>query len=477
MTETYNSDKHPKALWYIIAIYMWEYFSFYGMRALLILYLTQELLFSDSFSYSIYGSFVALVYLTPIFGGILADKLLGFKRTVIIGAILMSCGHIIIGIDGDQLLFLGMAFIICGYGYFKSNVPCLVGQLYDKHDTKRDSAFTLIYLGGNIGGLIAPIACGIVANLYGWDYGFGLAGVGMITGVIIFLFGSKHVPCPNEGKVSFRAKTLDTFVISFVIIFVCYLALKYQYEGYLILIVTILSVLWFIKVCVSANAQVRKKLLLITPFALFGILFWVFDEQVFTSVELFVERNVNTNILGFHIPASSISSVNSFAIIVGGLFVAWLWKVYKGLDGDFGRMIKFMFGFILQLLCFVLLIVAAKEASIVGKAGIIWVIFGIFALGLSELFIDPIALSEITAIDSQRNTSFLAALYMLFTGSIAGFIGARVANMAAFKNVTAHTDLITQAALFEGLFMRIALVIIGMIILWLIISLIVKRLK
>lgn len=476
MSETF-SNKHPKALWYIMAIYMWEYFSFYGMRALLILYLTQELLLSDSSSYAIYGSFVALVYLTPIFGGILADKLLGFKQTIIIGALLMSCGHLIIGIDGSKLLYLGMAFIICGYGYFKSNVPCLVGELYAKDDSKRDSAFTLLYLGGNIGALLAPIACGMVANIYGWDYGFGLAGIGMIVGLLIFLSGSRHISCPSNKTTSFRVKTLDTFVVSFTVILICYFALKYQYEGYLLFVVTIVSMLWFIKICIASNKEVRKKLLLLIPFAIFGILFWVFDEQIFTSVEIFIERNIHSHVLGYKFPASMIVSVNNAAVIVGGLFFAWVWKVYKRLDGDFGRMMKFLFGFVLQLLCFVMLILAAKEASIYGKTSIVWVIFAIFMLGLSELFIDPIALSEITSIDSNHNTSFLAAIYMLFTGSIAGFIGARVANMASFKNVSEHADLVTQANLFQGLFTYIALVIVGMIVLWFIIALFVKKLK
>ncbi|MGQ4002253.1 oligopeptide:H+ symporter [Francisellaceae bacterium CB299] len=476
MSETF-SNKHPKALWYIMAIYMWEYFSFYGMRALLILYLTQELLLSDSSSYAIYGSFVALVYLTPIFGGILADKLLGFKQTIIIGALLMSCGHLIIGIDGSKLLYLGMAFIICGYGYFKSNVPCLVGELYAKDDSKRDSAFTLLYLGGNIGALLAPIACGMVANIYGWDYGFGLAGIGMIVGLLIFLSGSRHISCPSNKTTSFRVKTLDTFVVSFTVILICYFALKYQYEGYLLFVVTIASMLWFIKICIASNKEVRKKLLLLIPFAIFGILFWVFDEQIFTSVEIFIERNIHSHVLGYKFPASMIVSVNNAAVIVGGLFFAWVWKVYKRLDGDFGRMMKFLFGFVLQLLCFVMLILAAKEASIYGKTSIVWVIFAIFMLGLSELFIDPIALSEITSIDSNHNTSFLAAIYMLFTGSIAGFIGARVANMASFKNVSEHADLVTQANLFQGLFTYIALVIVGMIVLWFIIALFVKKLK
>jgi POT family proton-dependent oligopeptide transporter len=266
-------------------------------------------------------------------------------------------------------------------------------------------------------------------------------------------------------------------VVSFTVILICYFALKYQYEGYLLFVVTIASMLWFIKICIASNKEVRKKLLLLIPFAIFGILFWVFDEQIFTSVEIFIERNIHSHVLGYKFPASMIVSVNNAAVIVGGLFFAWVWKVYKRLDGDFGRMMKFLFGFVLQLLCFVMLILAAKEASIYGKTSIVWVIFAIFMLGLSELFIDPIALSEITSIDSNHNTSFLAAIYMLFTGSIAGFIGARVANMASFKNVSEHADLVTQANLFQGLFTYIALVIVGMIVLWFIIALFVKKLK
>lgn len=149
MSETF-SNKHPKGLWYIIAIYMWEYFSFYGMRALLILYLIQHLKLGDTLSYAISGAYITLVYLSPIIGGSVADKVLGYKRAVICGALLMSIGHIILGLGGDDSLYVGMAFIVSGYGFFKSNISCLMGQLYSPNDIKKDSAFTLMYLGGNL---------------------------------------------------------------------------------------------------------------------------------------------------------------------------------------------------------------------------------------------------------------------------------------------------------------------------------------
>jgi POT family proton-dependent oligopeptide transporter len=286
MTNTIQS-KHPKALWLIIAIYMWEYFSFYGMRALLILYLTEELLLNDTMSYAIYGSYVTLLYMTHIIGGMIADKYIGFKRAVILGAILMACGHLIIGIDGSNLLYLGMAFIICGYGHFKSNIPCLLGEMYEPHDPNRDSAFTLLYLGGNIGGVIAPIACGVVAHLYGWDYGFGLACIGMIIGLVIFLAGSKHIPEAQKHNVSNKT-LLSVLGVSSVIILVCYAALEYQLEGYMLIVATIFCIIYYIKILSSSDAVVKKSLLMLIPFTLFGIVFCVFDEQIYTSVELFI---------------------------------------------------------------------------------------------------------------------------------------------------------------------------------------------
>ncbi len=474
MTNTIQS-KHPKALWLIISIYMWEYFSFYGMRALLILYLTQELLLNDTMSYAIYGSYVTLVYMTPIIGGMIADKYIGFKRAVILGAILMACGHLIIGIDGNNLLYLGMAFIICGYGHFKSNIPCLLGEMYEPHDPNRDSAFTLLYLGGNIGGVIAPIACGVVAHLYGWDYGFGLAGIGMIIGLVIFLAGSKHIPEAQKHNVSNKT-LLSVLGVSSLIILVCYTALEYQLEGYMLIVATIFCIMYYIKILSSSDAVVKKSLLLLIPFTLFGIIFWVFDEQMYTSVELFISRNVDTTLRGFDIPASVFTSLNPASVIIGGLALAWIWKVFKGLESDFGRMIKFMLGFVFQLLSFLLLILAAKQAiSSGGMASAIWVIASLSILGFSELFIDPIALSEITSIKAKNHIGFLAAAYMFFTGSIAGFIGAKVANVAAFKDIGSHGDLITQAQLYHGLFLKITIALAVTVILWFIVSIFIKK--
>ncbi|QLE78554.1 MFS transporter [Francisella sp. Scap27] len=477
MSETF-SNKHPKGLWYIIAIYMWEYFSFYGMRALLILYLIQHLKLGDTLSYAISGAYITLVYLSPIIGGSVADKVLGYKRAVICGALLMSIGHIILGLGGDDSLYVGMAFIVSGYGFFKSNISCLMGQLYSPNDIKKDSAFTLMYLGGNLGGIFAPALCGFVAYYYGWHYGFGLAGIGMIFGLLVFLSGSKHIPNILPEKSPSRSLgQIITALSILTIVITSYLALEYRFDGYLLAVVAVATVVYFVKILIETDKVSRKSIFFLLPFFVFGIVFWVFDEQLYTSVEIFIHRNVDTYFLGFDIPASVFTSVNSASILFGGLVVAWAWKKLKSLEGDFGRMIKFGCGFLFQLICFVLFFIAAKQASINGTSSAILVIAALIFLGVSELFIDPIALSEITSIKDKKHIGFLAAAYMLFTGSVAGFIGAKVADMAAFNTISESMNLIEQAKLFSGLFGNITIILLATSLLWFFVAIVLKKLK
>lgn len=167
---------------------------FYGMRALLILYLTHQLGFDDNHAISLFSAYASLVYVTPILGGWLADRLLGNRTAVIAGALLMTLGHVVLGIDTNSTfsLYLALAIIICGYGLFKSNISCLLGELYDENDHRRDGGFSLLYAAGNIGSIAAPIACGLAAQWYGWHVGFALAGGGMFIGLLIFLSGHRH---------------------------------------------------------------------------------------------------------------------------------------------------------------------------------------------------------------------------------------------------------------------------------------------
>lgn len=193
-----KTPSQPRAIYYIVAIQIWEYFSFYGMRALLILYLTHQLGFDDSHAISLFSAYASLVYVTPILGGWLADRLLGNRTAVIAGALLMTLGHVVLGVESTSAwsLYVALAIIICGYGLFKSNISCLLGELYAHDDPRRDGGFSLLYAAGNVGSIAAPIACGLAAQWYGWHIGFALAGIGMFIGLMIFLSGSRHFGIP-----------------------------------------------------------------------------------------------------------------------------------------------------------------------------------------------------------------------------------------------------------------------------------------
>lgn len=189
-----TTSSQPRAIYYVVALQIWEYFSFYGMRALLILYLTNQLKYDDNHAYALFSAYCSLVYVTPILGGYLADKLLGNRMAVMLGALLMAIGHLVLGASetAPVFLYLSLAIIVCGYGLFKSNVSCLLGELYEPADPRRDGGFSLMYAAGNIGSIIAPIACGYVQEEYSWAMGFALAAIGMVAGLVIFLCGNRH---------------------------------------------------------------------------------------------------------------------------------------------------------------------------------------------------------------------------------------------------------------------------------------------
>jgi POT family proton-dependent oligopeptide transporter len=194
--------RHPAGLATLFMVEMWERFSYYGMRALLTLYLTKQLLFTDDLAFGVYGAYTSLVYLTPIFGGMLADRLIGFRKAVTWGALLMAAGHFMMAFESQ--LYFALGLLIVGNGFFKPNMSSLVGRLYDEGDPRRDGGYTIFYMGVNVGAFLAPLICGFVGETYGWHYGFGIAGVGMLAGLLNFtvrqrvLEGRAEPPDPEK---------------------------------------------------------------------------------------------------------------------------------------------------------------------------------------------------------------------------------------------------------------------------------------
>ena len=207
---------HPKGLFYLFFAEMWERFSFYGMRALLVLYLStqlfKDLMNGEEVAFSIYAAYGALVYFTPAIGGMLADRIIGKKNSVMLGGILMCIGHFTMAFESESIFFLSLGLLIIGNGFFKPNISTLVGNLYQEGDKRRDAGFTIFYMGINLGAFLSPLVCGWLGHAYGWHYGFAAAGIGMLAGIIVFwrgdrknVFGDQgHQPAPYKEKEVFR---------------------------------------------------------------------------------------------------------------------------------------------------------------------------------------------------------------------------------------------------------------------------------
>ena len=319
MTGTYQSSDdlfgHPKGLYVLFLTEMWERFSYYGMRALLILYLTKHFLFGDKEASLLYGSYAALVYAMPVIGGLIADRYLGFRKATLLGAWLLVFGHFGMSFEGpnasyvgnelvrdsfyEQIFYLSLAFIVVGVGLLKPSISNLVGQLYRENDARRDSGFTIFYMGINIGAFSATLLCAYLGETFGWRYGFGLAGIGMLVGLFTFIRGGKYLA--DVGGLPARADNVETGLsfssrqfwpiylgLAFSI-FVVWQLIQYSKDLGLLLIILGLGILvwfcWFsLKRCTKIERDRMLALLILMSFSVF---FWALFEQAGSSITLF----------------------------------------------------------------------------------------------------------------------------------------------------------------------------------------------
>ncbi len=449
------NNKHPRGLTTIFFTEMWERFSYYGMRALLTLYLTLQL-FRDiqdplkkTKAFGIYAAYCALVYATPFIGGLLADRFLGFKKAVLFGAVMMAIGHFVMAVENEFMLYIALAFLIIGNGFFKPNMSSMVGGLYHENDPRRDSGYTIFYMGINIGALLAPIVCGAIGEQYGWHYGFGLAGIGMLSGLLIFeknkfKLGSNGDP-PNFNLLKRRLLWIRfewiiylTAIIS--VGFVALLVHYYETISYILfpLIVFFISVI-IIKALKSEQIA-RERLWVVLILLIFSTLFWAFFEQAGSSLTLFANENVDRNMLGMQLPASLFQSVNPFFIIVlAPLFsMLWLFLANRSLEPSIPK--KFAYALLQVGIGFLVLVLGAEFTSIktvvtdtgsqplLFKAAVVPVFFLIVAYFFhttGELCLSPIGLSMVTKLSPKNITGMVMGAWFLSSALAhhsAGFI-------------------------------------------------------
>jgi len=399
------TKRHPKGLVILFFTEMWERFSFYGMRAILVLYLTKETMgnnpglgWSNVDALALYGWYTMLVYVASIPGGILADKYLGQKKTVFLGGMLIAAGQLTLVLNDMTAFYSGLALIISGVGCLKPNISSMVGGLYKQGDSRRDSGFTIFYIGINIGAASAPLLVGYIGEVYGWHYGFGLAGIGMLLGQIVYIWGQKFLKeVGNLLPVQKETGTTTPKKLT-----------KIEKDRVIVLLISFLIV----------------------------IVFWGAYEQAGGLMNIYTNDKIDRVIFGWEIPASLFQSVPAFFVIIFGTIVAGFWtrRLKKGKETS--SLFKMAIGTMIMGTGFLMMTGAAVQSGDGTKAMLIWLILSYLLQVIGELSISPVALSFITKLAPVKYASIMMGIYFAATGlgnKLAGMVGELASSLGEFE--------------------------------------------
>ncbi|ACT58715.1 peptide MFS transporter [Hirschia baltica] len=555
MTETTIEDSqdktilgHPRGLFVLFFAEMWERFSYYGMRGLLILYLTQHFLFSDHKSSLIYGAYVSLVYVMGIVGGILADRYLGKRKAIIFGAVLLTIGHFGMAFEGSgskqimtysgaeyelkldgrggdaipyvlsetgrsdisydeggsmmviadsaqvglpetiaredyttsvvqedlyvNILYLSLAIIIAGVAFLKPNISAIVGDLYGIGDVRRDSGFTIFYMGINLGSFIASFACGILGIVYGWKYGFGLAGIGMLLGLVTFigfkgwLNGKGEAPSETKLKQSVLGPINVEMLCYASAVIIAILAIWLIKNAEIVApLMGIVGIVTFIALLAYAFFKLeggeRSGMFAVMYFALAQIPFWSLFEQAASSLNLFTDRLVDRTILGWNVPAPVFQALNAGFIFLFAPLIAWMWIFLAKRKLEPSAPVKFAIGVFLVAVGFLVLVAGMKLTGPGAMTGVLFIFLVYWVHTMGELFISPVGLSATTKMAPLTAAALAMSVWFLYTGlsnSLAGVI----ATMAGAETIGGQmVDAVTAKATYEAVYTKLAYVGMG----------------
>lgn len=445
---------HPRGLATLFFTEMWERFSYYGMRALLVLFMTAETTkmvnpgmgLDVATATAIYGLYTALVYLLSLPGGWIADNIWGQRKAVFIGGCIIAAGHFSMAIVGDFTFFLGLILIVIGTGLLKPNVSTMVGELYPEGGARRDAGFSLFYMGINVGAILGPTICGFLGEGYNWHWGFSAAGVGMVLGLIQYRFGSGylgdagilHFSDEEKPKVSRMARNM--YISFFVAVGVLIAFGGLVSAGYINLTLTEiaeglgygiigLAILYFVYLFIAGGHTKMEKRRLGVIFWLFilAAVFWSGFEQAGSSMNLFAKDLTDRTLFGYTMPASWLQNINPFFIIVFSPIFGWLWTWLAQRNANPSIPVKFALGLLGLAAGFFVLSWGAANASVTDKVSPAWLVVTYFLHTCGELSLSPVGLSSITKLAPKNRVGQMmgiwfvgAALGNLFAGLVAG---------------------------------------------------------
>jgi len=418
---------HPNGLTTLFFAEMWERFSYYGMRALLILYLVNAIHIPREHALEIYATYTGLVYFTPILGGYLADRWLGYRQAIVIGGILMALGHFAMAFE--SLLYMAMGLLVVGNGFFKPNISTMLGSLYADNDPRRDSGFTIFYMGINLGAFLSPLVCGTLADQYGWHYGFAAAGVGMVIGLSTFLIGTGRMHA-NIASIQWT-KVIAVVLVAIIILVVIVYSWHYVQPWWQgiptpgkVLCFLLLALLFFdfrpLIARLSGNQaapseklsiEEKQRTLAIFIIAFFVVFFWMGFEQAGGTMNLFADKQTDRHLLGWEFHASYFQSLNPLFILLLAPLFALLWSRWDSSRYRISVVVKQGLGMILLGLGFVVMAVADQHAKTVGLVSPLWLVAVYLLHTVGELMLSPIGLSMVTKLAPVRIAALMMGLW------------------------------------------------------------------
>mgnify|MGYP001267632681 FL=1 len=472
---------HPRGLFVLFYAEMWERFSYYGMRALLILYLTKFWLFSDSSSNLIYGAYTSLVYITPVLGGYLADRWLGQRKAVLFGGIVLALGHLFMAYEGMQgvvdpavkqadpainVFWLALSLIIVGSGFLKANISVIVGQLYAMRDTRRDAAYTIFYMGVNTGAALGTILVGYLGETIGWSWGFGLAGIGMVLGLLIFIAGKPALRGKGEPpKALAKNNELVLYGVGAASVAVIWFLIQYQAVIQNLLIVSGLAMLGYtLYEAFKLPKEPRERIFAILFLIALNPIFWGLFEQAGGSLSLYTDKFVDRG----GVPTSLFQSINPIYIVLFGPVFAglWQWLGRRGLEPSAPA--KFGLALIQVGLGFLVFVWGAGtgDPAVMTSVMFVFLIYLLHTTG--ELCLSPVGLSAMTRLAPLHLGSFIMGAWFYMT-AVGNFVAGKIGEATGGESGA------MDKAVTLGIYSKIGWITIGVAVVVLALSPVVKR--
>lgn len=425
---------HEKGLFVLFFTEMWERFSYYGMRAILIFYLTKHFLFDRDTAYGIYGAYVSFVYLTPVIGGVLADKYLGYRKAIALGAVLLVLGHLGMAIEGEpvtdpnsrdqfvmNIFYLSLALIIAGVGFLKANISAIVGELYPKVDPRRDSGFTLFYVGINLGAALGAIVSARLGESLGWNWGFGAAGIGMLFGLLMFtlgkswLHGAGEPPDPMALKKRFAGFSQEWLIYLCTlagVLVIWQLVRSQEIVNGILILFGLITLIYILYICFTRlNSREFQRIIAAVFLISLNVLFWALFEQAGSSLNIYTDEHVDRNVLGETVPAATFQSLNAMYIVFLGPIFAWCWAWLAQRGKDPSTPLKFGLGVIQLGLGYLVFVWGAGNGVNLTPVLFIFLIYLLHTTG--ELCLSPVGLSAMTRLSPPIMVGLIMGAWFL----------------------------------------------------------------